>query len=129
MIEDPPDHPPYIPYRNDLKGRARALRKALTAPKRKLWYEFLSGLPERFTRQKPLADYIVDFYCSRARLAIEVDGDTHYQPGVSEYDDRRTEALGRWGIRVLRFTNREVTDEFAAVCERILQALRESPGR
>jgi very-short-patch-repair endonuclease len=129
MPKNQPRHPPYLPYRSDLKERARALRKSLTAPERKLWYEFLSALPARFTRQKPLADYIVDFYCSQARLVIEVDGDSHYQPGASGYDERRTEVLGRLGIRVLRFTNREVIEQFPGVCEKILQALREPPVR
>jgi very-short-patch-repair endonuclease len=123
------DHPPFVPYRSDLTRRARALRRNLTEPERKLWYECLRHLPERFTRQKPLGDYVVDFYCSRARLVIEVDGDSHYLPDAQPYDAQRTRILGELGIRVLRFTNREVMEAFDGVCETILQTLRKSPGR
>ena len=69
---------PSIPYRMHLKLRARGLRRDLTPAERKLWYEFLSGLPQKFTRQKPLGRYIADFYCSKHRLVVEIDGHSHF---------------------------------------------------
>ena len=116
---------PSIPYRKDLKPRARALRRDLTPAERRLWYEFLSGLPQKFTRQKPLGRYVADFYCSKHRLLIELDGDSHFTARGESYDLLRTVALESLGLRVLRFTNAEVMQGFEAVCEAILRALGE----
>jgi len=97
-----------------------------TPAERKLWYEFLSALPQKFSRQKPLGRYIVDFYCSRHRLAIEVDGDSHYREDVESYDAARTAWLQAQGVKVIRFTNAEVVGDFEAVCAIVLNALGES---
>ena len=113
----------YIAYRKDLKSRARSLRTNATPAERKLWYEFLSGLPQKFSRQKPLGRYVADFYCSRLRLVIEVDGDSHFTEGGASYDLARTAELQSQGIRVLRFTNPEVMHDFDAVCATVLKAL------
>src|SRR5437868_14687965 len=106
---------PYLPYRKDLKRRAQALRREATPAERKLWYEFLGALPEKFTRQKPLGRYVADFYCSKQRLVIELDGDSHYQPGARRYDANRTEALQLHGLRVVPFANSDVMQTFEAV--------------
>lgn len=106
----------FTPYREDLKQRARELRGDMTAPERRLWFEFLRAFPHPVTRQKPLGNYIVDFYCAKLRLAIEIDGDSHYSRGEQERDTRRDAVLNKLGVRVLRFTNREVMEQFAAVC-------------
>ena len=105
----------FIRYRLELKPRARSMRTDATAAERKLWYELLSGLPQRFSRQKPLGRFVADFYCSRARLVIEVDGDSHYTKVARIYDEARTQWLHAQGMRVLRFTNAEVMQEFEAV--------------
>ena len=117
-------HPKFLPYRRDLKSAARSLRRDPTPAERKLWYEFLRDLPGRFTRQKPLGHYVADFYCSSKRLIIEVDGDSHFNPSAESYDARRTAMLEEQGLRVLRFTNPEVLEQFEAVCQRILEALK-----
>jgi very-short-patch-repair endonuclease len=109
----------HLPYRGDLKLKARALRARMTAPEQKLWFQFLRGFPHPVLRQKPIADYIVDFYCSRLRLVIEIDGDSHFDQDAIAYDARRTDVIGKLGLRVMRFTNLEVMTEFDAVCERI----------
>ena len=113
----------FFPYRHSLRQRAQSLRREPTRPERKLWYEFLSGLPQKFTRQKPLGRYIADFYCSTNRLVIEIDGDTHFSDAAERYDEARTADLGRLGIRVLRFTNADIMQNFDSVCARILSAL------
>jgi very-short-patch-repair endonuclease len=115
----------FVAYRRDLKSRARSLRRDPTLAERKLWYEFLSALPERFIRQKPLGTYIADFYCASKRLVIELDGDTHFTEQGEAYDRARTEVLGFQSIRVLRFTNAEVMHQFEAVCAQIEEKLRE----
>lgn len=114
----------FIPYRRSLKPRARGLRREATLAERKLWYEFLRELNVKFTRQKPLRHYIADFYCSKHQRVIEVDGDSHFQDGGSQYDANRTAALANERIRVLRFTNLEVMEQFEGVCCRIGDALR-----
>jgi len=99
----------------------------MTAPEKKLWFEFLREAPLRFTRQKPLADFVADFYCAGRQLVIEIDGDSHFDPVAEKRDRIRTAALKDQGIQVLRFTNAEVMQNFETVCEIILEALRESP--
>jgi very-short-patch-repair endonuclease len=99
------------------------LRRELTPAERKLWFEFLSTHPEKFSRQKPLLRYIADFYCARARLAIELDGDSHFIAAGQRYDEQRAADLASLGIRIVRFTNLEVKAQFESVCARIDEAL------
>jgi very-short-patch-repair endonuclease len=114
----------WIPYRGDLTRRAQSLRRDASAAEKKLWYQFLSDLPCKFTRQKPIGHYVADFYCSSKRLVIEVDGDSHYTDQAMRYDRTRTDALRREGIQVMRFTNAEVTESFEGVCAAIAEALK-----
>src|SRR3954470_11291431 len=117
--------PRIVPYNLRLKTPARTLRRDATPAERKLWFEFLSYLPEKFTRQKPLGPYIADFYCSRLRLVIEIDGDSHCVGQGEAKDARRTAALAAMNVRVVRFTNVEVREQFDRVCGRIQKALTE----
>src|SRR5262245_6315618 len=113
----------FIPYRGDLKRRARSLRGDPSPAERKLWYEFLRLLPQKFSRQKPLGRYIADFYCSAQRLVIELDGDSHYTDVALRYDARRTANLETKGLRVVRLTNTEVMQDFEGVCAMILRII------
>jgi very-short-patch-repair endonuclease len=113
----------WIAYRKNLTSRAQALRRDPTPAEKRLWFEFLRDLPQKFTRQKPLGQHVADFYCSRYRLVIELDGDSHYTDRAQRYDDERTKALGMRGVRVLRFSNLEVAENFEAVCAAITAAL------
>ena len=117
----------WIPYRKALTARAQALRRDPTPAEKKLWFEFLRDLPQKFTRQKPLERYVADFYCSRARLVIELDGDSHYTDHAQSLDEARTAALERQGVRVVRFTNTDVMRNFEAVCGTIATLLDEMP--
>ena len=106
----------YIPYNETLTQKARENRQNPTAAEKKLWYEVLANKQLdnlKFTRQKPLDAYIVDFYCPELKLAIEIDGDTHADQ--EQYDKRGTEDLKGYGIEVIRYTNAEVLDNLDGV--------------
>ena len=106
-----------LPYRTEHKLLARELRKNMTEAEQVLWKRLrrkqILGVP--FYRQKPLAGYIVDFYCAAAMLVIELDGSQHDMPDAQQYDAVRTQTLEAMGLRVLRFDNRQVLQELAAV--------------
>ena len=102
-----------------LDGFAKHLRKNMTKEERHLWYDFLCNYPVKFTRQKIVESYILDFYCSKAKIAIELDGSQHYKPEAREYDKQRTEFLKKHGIDVIRILNRDVNNNFFGVCKYI----------
>ena len=109
-----------IHYKHKLVGYARDLRKAMTKEERKLWYTFLKYLPKKFVRQKPLGQYIVDFYCHEAALAIELDGSQHFEEKGEAYDRQRDAFLQEQGITVLRYSNLQIAREFDSVKADIL---------
>ena len=88
---------------------AKRLRKEMTKEERHLWYDFLRTYPVRFSRQKVLGNYIVDFYSAEARLVIELDGSQHYEPDALEQDAERTAFLEGYGLTVIRIPNNEVS--------------------
>ncbi|MBQ8801291.1 MAG: endonuclease domain-containing protein, partial [Clostridium sp.] len=94
-----------------------------TPQERKLWYLFLCTHPFHFRRQQPFGPYIADFYCASSKLVIELDGSGHFQPEGMEYDRWRDAFMTGQGFRVLRFTNAQIDNEFAAVCTAIELAL------
>ena len=104
-------------YNGENAQNAKNLRRNMTEQERKLWYLFLKDYPVKFYRQRMIDNYIADFYCAKAKLAIELDGSQHYSDEGEEYDKRRTEVLESRGIKVLRFTNPQITNNFKEVCE------------
>ena len=118
-----------LPRSKKLLGNARALRKEMTKEERHLWYDFLRHHPLKFYRQKPIGNYIADFYCLSARLVIELDGGQHYEPPGQEKDRIRTEDLEKLGLHVLRFSNLDVMKNFEGVCQAIqIELSRCVPG-
>ena len=118
----------YVPYNKTLTDKARQNRKNPTPAERKLWFEVLRH--ERFnqlkfTRQKPLGDYIVDFYCAERMLAIEIDGDSH--DARQQQDDTRTRRLNALGIEVVRYTNAEIMNNLEGVFQNLLKRVTERP--
>ena len=77
----------------------------------------------RFYRQKPIGDYIVDFFCPRAKLIVEVDGSQHLVNEMTEYDRIRDECLRSLGLKVLRFTNTDVLTNIDGVVEIIVKEI------
>ena len=104
----------------------RMLRKNMTKEERRLWYDFLRGHSVRFIRQKIIGNYIVDFYCAKANLVIELDGSQHYDDiGVSK-DEQRTRYLEGQGLKVVRIPNNEIHSNFRGVCECIDNEIQKS---
>ena len=113
-------------YNKDNIPLAKTLRKNMTPWERKLWYDFLRSYPVRFQRQKVIGNYIVDFYCAKAMLVIELDGGGHYTAQQSEKDNIRTKELEKMQLTVLRICNLDVDYNFGGVCEYIDLAVRKS---
>jgi len=102
-------------------ARARELRRPMTPHEAKLWQHLrrkqLGGL--KFRRQHPMYRFILDFFCPQRRLVIEIDGDTHADPAQQAYDQARTQWLEAHGLRVIRFTNRQVETNLDGVLQEI----------
>ena len=97
---------------------AKALRKNMTRHERKLWYEFLREYPLRFQRQKSIDNYIVDFYCAKARLVVELDGNQHFETEEAiQKDALRTSCLKSKGLEIVRISNIDIDKNFNGVCE------------
>ena len=105
--------------RHELAVRASDLRMNMTYVEKKLWYGFLRNYEIPFVTQKVIGRYIVDFYSRKVRLCIELDGGHHYRSFERNYDEQRTRFLEMNEIKVLRFSNNEVIEEFEGVCELI----------
>jgi len=92
----------------------------MTKAEKKIWFDFLINFEFRFLKQRPIDNFIVDFYCSELKLVIEIDWDSHYKEWAEEYDDERTIFLEWYGLKVIRFTNNEVYNNFESVCDKII---------
>ena len=109
-----------------LTGNAKSLRKNMTKEERHLWYDFLKILPVTVNRQKVIGNYIVDFYIASAKIVIELDGSQHYEDKGKENDEIRDKYLNSLGIKVLRYSNLDVSRRFDSVCEDILNRINTS---
>ena len=116
----------FLLYRKDLKEKARVNRKNLNRPEAKLWYEMLSNkkfLGYRFLKQKPVSDYILDFFCSELKLGIEIDGESHDEQ--KEYDKMRTLNLNKIGIKLIRYSNADIMCNLEGVYFDLEQKVKE----
>ena len=112
-------------YNPTLKDLSRELRKNMTRHEKHLWYDFLKSYPVKWYRQRSIDRFIVDFYCSPAKLIIELDGSQHYTEDGIEYDTLRTDILETYDLEVIRFSNIEIDRYFNEVCEIIDQKVKE----
>ncbi|MBR5544963.1 MAG: endonuclease domain-containing protein [Clostridia bacterium] len=110
-----------IDYKHNpkLTPNARELRKNMTKEEKQLWYNYLRKCKVRFLRQKVIDNYIVDFYCSKLNLVIELDGSQHYEDKGLKYDKIRTKKLENRQLTVIRIPNNEIWHNFDGVCEYI----------
>ena len=113
----------------NLTANAQKLRRDMTKEEKRLWYDFLKDYPIKFHRQKVIGNYIADFYCAQAKLVIELDGSQHYEADAAQKDAERTAFLEQYGLRVLRFANNEVNENFSGVCEYIDLAVKQTAGQ
>ena len=113
----------HLPYNPKLVDRARQLRKNMTMPEKKLWDLFLKKLPDRVLAQRPIDNYIVDFYCPKCNLVIEIDGPQHLTTEGKQYDVARDTTLQSYGLTVLRISNDDVMDDFDSVCKTIMDKI------
>jgi very-short-patch-repair endonuclease len=119
-----------LPYNPKLKALARQLRQQMTLSEVLLWNHLKQGqmLGCDFDRQRPIGEFIVDFYCKDLKLAIEVDGMTHSYETAPAYDARRQARLEALGVRFLRFTDEDVKNRLYWVLEEIGAWIREHEG-
>lgn len=108
-----------LDHNSKLIKNAINLRNNLIPQERHLWYDYLSKCPIRFQRQKVIDNCIVDFYCAKAKLVIELDGSQHYTDDEKEKDDLRTNTLEKFGLHVLRISNYDLDRNFHGVCAEI----------
>ena len=113
-------------HNKSLVNVGRILRKNMTPEERHLWYDFLRTYPIRFNRQKIIGKYIVDFYCAKAKLIIELDGSQHYEDSGIEKDIERTKFLEQYGFNIIRIPNNEIKQNFRGVCEHIDLCVKQS---
>ena len=102
---------------------AQQLRKEMTPEEKHLWYDFLKKLPCTVNRQKNIGNFIVDFYIASKNIVIEIDGLQHDIPEHNEKDNERDLELSKLGIKVLRYTNKSINNNFKDVCDDILTHL------
>lgn len=108
------------------KARRKQLRNNPTEAEQKLW-QYLRGKQVagvKFRRQYSIDAYILDFYAPRLKLAIEVDGPSHYTSRGIEHDENRTKYIDGFGIRILRFTNDDVYENIEGVISRINEVIQ-----
>jgi very-short-patch-repair endonuclease len=110
-----------LSYDKRLKALSQHLRKNMTDAEKMLWVKLrrkqLKGHP--FYRQKIIGEYIVDFYYPKCNLVIELDGGQHYSETGKAKDRTRDDVLSEMGIKVLRFSDRDVFENMSGVMEKI----------
>ena len=120
---------PYIPYDKNLVSRAKELRKETTEAEKIFWEKILQNeklKKFKFTRQKPLDHFIVDFYCAKLRLIIEVDGEIHdFQ---KSRDKERDDTLKqKFGLEIIRYTNEEILKNAEQIIEDLSRRINATP--
>ena len=110
-------------YNKNLVKTAQNLRSNMTKEEIHLWLDFLKKLPFTVNRQKNIGNYIVDFFIATKHIVIEIDGVQHEMEENKLSDEKRDRYLEELGIKVLRYSNFDVNNNFNAVCEDILKNL------
>lgn len=110
-----------------LFAHAKRLRREMTDAEKLLWHHLQNGqLGAKFRRQHPLAFYIADFYCHKAKLVIEVDGSIHSRADIIEYDQHRQRIIEEEGLTVIRFQNEDIFNNIEKVLNEIKKYLPET---
>lgn len=113
--------------KKELKDRRRQLRKNMTFCEKLLWsYLRKRQMKVRFLRQYSVDNYVIDFYCPRLKLAVEIDGDIHDLPEQKEYDIERQKYLEGFGIKFIRIKNEELFDNPNKAFEKIENEIKKT---
>ena len=110
-------------YNKNYVPLAQQLRKEMTPEEKHLWYDFLKKIPYTVNRQKNIGNFIVDFYVASKNIVIEIDGLQHEMTENKEKDNERDFEFFKLGIKVLRYTNKGINNNFNEVCDNILTHL------
>ena len=114
-----------LPKNNKLLNNARSLRRNMTEQEKHLWYDFLRYYPIKVYKQRIIGNYIADFYCSSAKLIIEIDGYQHFTQNGKDEDIVRDNFMKSLGILVMRFSNHDIENKFEGVCSQIEKVINE----
>ena len=116
-----------IPYNKNLVKRARVLRNNMTFSEVLLWEELKNKnmMGFDFDRQKPISNFIVDFYCKDLLLAIEIDGESHGFDGAEEKDEKRQQIIESYGVHFLRFDDQDVKIDISGVVATIRDCIEQ----
>ena len=114
-----------LPYDPNLTESAKKFRKNPTPAEKEIWFELLNNRKlkgHKFTRQKPIHYYILDFYCAKLMLGIEIDGKIHEK--LAEHDAERTVEIESFGIKIIRYKNEEVMKNLGKVRIDLLRRMK-----
>ena len=109
-----------------LTENAKILRNNMTKEEKHLWYDYLRKCPVRFSRQKVLGKYIADFYSAEAKIVIELDGAQHFEKENRIYDEKRTEFLEQYDLKIIRIPNGEINTNLEGICRYIDKQIEQS---
>ena len=113
-------------HNKNLTENAKFLRNNMTKEEKNLWYDYFKNCSVRFSRQKVLGKYIADFYSAEAKLVIELDGSQHFEKENRIYDEKRTEFLEQYGIKIIRIPNSEINNNFEGICRYLDKQIEQS---
>ena len=109
-----------------LTENAKILRNNMTKEEKHLWYDYLRKCPVRFSRQKVLGKYIADFYSAEAKIVIELDGAQHFEKENRIYDEKRTEFLEQYDLKIIRIPNGEINTNFEGISRYLDKQIEQS---
>ena len=113
-------------HNKELTENAKFLRNNMTKEEKHLWYDYLRKCPVRFSRQKVLGKYIADFYSAEAKIVIELDGAQHFEKENRIYDEKRTEFLEKYDLKIIRIPNGEINTNLEGICRYIDKQIEQS---
>ena len=125
-MKTPKDYSFFYGAKAGIFKNARALKKNSTDSEKILWQQLrakkLCGM--KFRRQHAIKQFIVDFYCDKIKLVIELDGGYHNHPEIKEHDEGREFMLKELGLNIIRFTNDEVDSDIKTVLKKIEEYIK-----
>jgi very-short-patch-repair endonuclease len=115
----------FLKYNSNLKKTGRKLRNNLTDAEKILWSKIRKRQIKnyQFLRQRPIGNYVVDFYCKEAKLVIEVDGGQHFEDKNIKNDELKEDFLKKQGLKIMRFTNLDILKNIENVLEKIYREI------